>query len=92
MFCVIFHHTDPRKFKIQPEKPLLYNKNWSTTFKTNILVSLYLVDGFCGAENDERKTSRPASVGVCLDVDALNLTVFTEVFPQLLCGGGGKGG
>lgn len=47
----------------------------------------YLVNGFCGAEHDKRKPSRSPSVGVCLHIYALNLTVLGEVFPQLLCGG-----
>lgn len=52
----------------------------------------HLVNGFCVAEHNEGKSSRPACVGVCLDVYALNVAIFTEVFPQLLCGEWRKGG
>lgn len=53
-------------------------------------VEPHLVDGFCAAEHNERKPSRPPCVGICLHIYALDLTIFTEVFPQLLCWGKGE--
>lgn len=45
----------------------------------------YLVQRFGLSEYDERETSRPSSVGVCFDIDTLNVSISDEMFPQLLC-------
>lgn len=47
----------------------------------------HLVDCFRIAEHDECKAPRPSCVGVCLHVYALDLSIFAEVFSELLCGG-----
>ncbi|MPC41001.1 hypothetical protein E2C01_034582 [Portunus trituberculatus] len=54
-----------------------------------------MIQGSTGLPNEnkdnEGKPAGPASVGVCLHVYALNLSKFAEVFPELLCRGGGEG-
>jgi len=44
----------------------------------------YLVERFSLSKDDESKSSRSSSIWICLDIDAFNVTICTEMFSQFL--------
>jgi len=43
-----------------------------------------LVNGLGVCEHDEGESSGPSGLGICLDIDALDLTIFAKVIAQFL--------